>query len=295
MMCCLMSSNKKLNYEINDILLDYKLFDTLKAINNEKSQRKAANTLNISHSVLNRRILKAENLLNQQLVTVSNRGSKLTSYALSLLDDYESYEHRLNDDDIITVAGGYVSCEFLRQLSMAYNIHIRVLQSDLDTCIKLADSGMVDILAFDDPVKAYMLNIEPTPLARDCLVLLSHKEERFNDINQLDGLRFVEVEGSSQRLAWTTLADYDLDFDIVTVVNSFHEAIRLVENDENLYTFINNSMSYRCQHTSNIISRQTQHIISAFNVKNDDLVDNFLNFASHRAQKLTQKYGFKQI
>ena len=86
-----------------------------------------------------------------------------------------------------------------------------------------------------------------------------------------------------------------MDFDIVTVVNSFHEAIRLVENDEKLYTFINNSMSYRCQYTSNIISRQTQHIISAFNVKNDDLIENFLNFASHRAQKLTQKYGFKQI
>jgi len=290
-----MYSNKKLNYEIDDILLDYKLFDTLKAINNEKSQRKAAISLNISHSVLNRRILKAEKLLNQQLVIVSNRGSKLTGYALSLLDDYESYEHRLNDDEIITVAGGYVSCEFLRQLAMAYNIRIRVLQSDMDTCIKLADSGMVGILAFDDPVKAYMLNIEPTPLARDCLLLLSHKKEQFNDINQLDGLRFVEVEGSSQRLAWTTLADYDLDFDIVNVVNSFHEAIKLVENDENLYTFINNSMSYRCQYTSNIISRQTQHIISAFNVKNDDLIDNFLNFASHRAQNLTQKYGFKQI
>ena len=86
--------------EIDDILLDYKLFDTLKAINNEKSQRKAANSLNISHSVLNRRILKAENLLNQQLVTVSNRGSELTSYARSLLDDYESYEHPGSEEDI---------------------------------------------------------------------------------------------------------------------------------------------------------------------------------------------------
>lgn len=295
MMCPIMSSKKKLNYEIDDILFDYKLFDTLKAINNEKSQRKAANLLGISHSVLNRRILKAENLLNQQLVEVSNRGSRLTDYAVSLLDDYESYEHRLDDDDIISVAGGHVSSEFLRQLAMAYNISLRVIQSDFDTCIKLADSGMVDILAFDDPVKAYMLNIEPIPLARDCLLLLSHNKEDFNEIKDLNGLQFVEVEGSSQRLAWTTLADYDLDFDIVSVVNSFHEAIKLVENDGKLYTFINNSMSYRCQHTSNIISKQTQHIISAYNVKNDSVVDNFLNFASHRAQKLTKKYGFNPI
>ena len=290
-----MASNKKLNYEINNILLDYKLFDTLKAINNEKSQRKAANSLNISHSVLNRRILKAEELLNRNLVEVSNRGSTLTSYALALLDDYESYEHRLVDDDIITVAGGHISCEFLRQLSIAYNINLRIIESDIDTSIKLADSGMVDILAFDDPVRAYMMDIEPVPLARDCLLLLSHDECQFNNIHQLDSLKFVEVEGSAQRLAWTTLADYDLDFDIVQVVNSFHEAVKLVENNNDLYTFINDSMSYRCQHTSNIISKQTQHIISAFNVKNDTLVENFLNFASHRAQKLTVEYGFKQL
>ncbi len=154
---------------------------------------------------------------------------------------------------------------------------------------------MVDILSFDDPVRAYMMNLEPVPLARDNLLLLSDKKEKFNDIHDLDGLNFVEVDGSAHRLAWNTLADYDLDFDIVKVVNSFHEAIKMVEQEDSLYTFVNKSMSYRCQYTYDVISKQTQHIISALNVKNDTSIDKFLNYASHRAQKLTEKYGFEHI
>lgn len=290
-----MVEDKKLNYEVNDILFDYKLFDTLKAINIHKSQRKAANSLNIAHTVLNRRILQAEELLDKKLVLVSNKGSVLTDYALDILSDYELYEERLKDDDVVTISGGFVSCEFLRQLAMAYHIDVRILQTDMQSAIKLTNQGMVDILSFDDPVRAYMMNLEPVPLARDNLLLLSDKKENFNDIHDLDGLNFVEVDGSAHRLAWNTLADYDLDFDIVNVVNSFHEAIKLVEQEDSLYTFVNKSMSYRCQYTYDVISKQTQHIISALNVKNDTSIDKFLNYASHRAQKLTEKYGFEHI
>lgn len=290
-----MVEDKKLNYEVNDILFDYKLFDTLKAINIHKSQRKAANSLNIAHTVLNRRILQAEELLDKKLVLVSNKGSVLTDYALDILSDYELYEERLKDDDVVTISGGFVSCEFLRQLAMAYHIDVRILQTDMQSAIKLTNQGMVDILSFDDPVRAYMMNLEPVPLARDNLLLLSDKKEKFNDIHDLDGLNFVEVDGSAHRLAWNTLADYDLDFDIVRVVNSFHEAIKLVEQEDSLYTFVNKSMSYRCQYTYDVISKQTQHIISALNVKNDTSIDKFLNYASHRAQKLTEKYGFEHI
>ncbi|MBO7719913.1 MAG: LysR family transcriptional regulator [Methanosphaera sp.] len=290
-----MVEDKKLNYEVNNVLFDYKLFDTLKAINIHKSQRKAAASLNISHTVLNRRILQAEELLDTRLVMVSNRGSVLTDYALDILSDYELYEERLKDDDVVTISGGFVSCEFLRQLAMAYRIDVRILQTDMQSAIKLTNQGMVDILSFDDPVRAYMMNLEPVPLARDNLLLLSNKREDFNDIHDLDGLDFVEVDGSAHRLAWNTLADYDLDFDIVRVVNSFHEAIKLVEEEDSLYTFVNKSMSYRCQYTYDIISKQTKHIISAVNVKNDTSIDNFLNYASHRAQNLTEKYGFEHI
>ena len=292
-----MGYNHKLDLEINNVLFDYKLFDTLKAINKTKSQRKAAKLLGISHSVLNRRILNAEEELSQQLVSVTNKGSSLTEYGFKLLDDYITYEERLNDDvDLIKVAGGPISCEFIRHLARAYQLNdIRFINTDKNTAFELANMGMVDILGFDDPVQAYLLDIEPIPLGRDSLMLLTHENENFSTINDLNGLKFVEVENSAHRLAWTTLANYDLDFDIVDVVTSFNEAIKLVENDEKLHTFINNSIAYRCLYTNDILSEQTQHIISALNVKNDDYIDNFLNFASHRAQKTTVKFGFGKL
>ena len=117
-----MGINKKLNIELDDVIYDYKLFDTLKAIKSNTSQRKAAKELGISHTVLNRRIIRAEELLSQPLVVVSNRGSELTAFALDLLEKYESYEQRLDDDSSIIMAGGFISCEFIRELSIAYQL-----------------------------------------------------------------------------------------------------------------------------------------------------------------------------
>ena len=289
--------NKKLDFEIDGVLYNYKLFDTLKAINETKSQRKAAKQLNISHTVLNKRILKAENLLSHKLVTVSNKGSSLTDYGLKILDEYITYENRLNDNnESIIVAGGPVSCEFIRQLASAYQVeNLKILETDNETAMHLADVELVDILCFDDPVKAYLYNLEPIALGRDYLLLLSHEKQSFNTLSDLDGLNFVEVEGSAQRLAWNTLANYDLDFDIVRVVDSFHEAIRLVEQNKNLYTFINKSMAYTSLHTSDVLKDETYHIFSALIVKNDSYVESFLNFASHRAQKVTVSYGFEPL
>ncbi len=291
-----MAINKKLNIELDNVMYDYKLFDTLKAIKSNKSQRKAAKELGISHSVLNRRIIRAEELLSQPLVTVSNRGSMLTGYALNLLEKYETYEQRLDDDEYLVMAGGFISCEFIRELSIAYQMeNIKILQTDMNTAFDLANKGLVDILGFDDPVQAYIYDLEPIPLGRDNLMLLTHGDEEFNDIYDLNGLDFVEVEGSAQRLAWTTLANNDLDFNIVKTVNSFHEAIRLVEQNENLYTFINKSISYTSMNTNDVLSEYTKHIISALNVKNRVDVESFLNFASHNAQKLTLQYGFEAL
>lgn len=291
-----MAINKKLNIELDNVMYDYKLFDTLKAIKSNKSQRKAAKELGISHSVLNRRIIRAEELLSQPLVTVSNRGSMLTGYALNLLEKYETYEQRLDDDEYLVMAGGFISCEFIRELSIAYQMeNIKILQTDMNTAFDLANKGLVDILGFDDPVQAYIYDLEPIPLGRDNLMLLTHGDEEFNDIYDLNGLDFVEVEGSAQRLAWTTLANNDLDFNIVKTVNSFHEAIRLVERNEKLYTFINKSISYTSMNTNDVLSEYTKHIISALNVKNRVDVESFLNFASHNAQKLTLQYGFEAL
>ena len=287
----------KLSMYIKDVLFDYKFFETLDAINKTHSQRAAAKSLGISHSVLNRRIINAEAKLNESLVCVSRGGSYLSDFAFNVLDEYETYSLRLNDfDGDITVAGGPISCEFLKALAIGYNLdNIRVIETDIDTAYDLANRGMVDILGFDDPVQAYIYDIEPVALGRDFLSLVAHENESFTSIYDLDGLSFIEVENSAQRLVWNSLVDYDVNFDIVGSVHSFHEALKITEGDENIYTFINNSMSYRSQPTFDILKQHTSHIISALNVKNDSLVESFLNFASHNAQNTTVDFGFKHL
>lgn len=287
----------KLSMYIKDVLFDYKFFETLDAINKTHSQRAAAKSLGISHSVLNRRIVNGEEKLGVKLVDVSPNGSYLSDFAFDVLDEYETYSLRLNDfEGDITIAGGCVSCEFMRALAIGYNLdNVRFIETDIDTAYDLANRGMVDILGFDDPVQAYIYDIEPVALGRDYLSLVAHEGENFTSIADLDGLSFIEVENSAQRLVWNSLVDFDINFDIVGSVRSFHEALKITENDENIYTFINNSMSYRSQYTFDILKQHTSHIISALNVKNDSLVESFLNFASHNAQNTTVDFGFKHL
>lgn len=292
-----MKLEAKLNMQVDGNMFDYKFFETLLMIDETHSQRKAAEKLGISHSVLNRRILKGEKLLGCKLVDVSKTGSNLTIFAQNLLDNYDTYQRRLHDNKTrLVVCGGHVSCEFIRELAIGYNMsNIQIIETDIDTAFNLANMGMVDILGFDDPARAYMYDLEPVALGRDYLSLVGVNVNKFNSIFDLEGLSFIEVEESAQRLAWNSLVDFGVDFDIKMTVGSFHEARRLVEDNENLYTFINNSLTYKLDNKSNILKKDTSHIISALNVKNSSLVENFLNFASHNAQKTTTRYGFKHL
>ena len=52
-----------INIEIDGDIYDYKLYESLESLSKTKSQRKSAKELNISHTVFNRRILKAEDKL----------------------------------------------------------------------------------------------------------------------------------------------------------------------------------------------------------------------------------------
>ena len=52
-----------ISLEINGEIFDYKLYQSLDSLSKTKSQRKSAKELNISHTVFNRRLLKAEEKL----------------------------------------------------------------------------------------------------------------------------------------------------------------------------------------------------------------------------------------
>lgn len=60
-----------INLDINGEIYDYKLYQSLNSLAKTGSQRKSAKELNISHTVFNRRLLKAED--NWELKLLKNR------------------------------------------------------------------------------------------------------------------------------------------------------------------------------------------------------------------------------
>lgn len=85
----------------------------------------------------------------------------------------------------------------------------------------------------DDPLIAYELNIDFTPIAYDYLVLISSpNSDEIKSINDLEGLEFVNVYGSAQRLAWNSLEHYDIDYNLKYSVNSQFDAFKLVRNSK---------------------------------------------------------------
>ena len=62
-----LESKGLISLEINGEIYGYKLYQSLESLNRTHSQRKSAKELNISHTVFNRRILKAESKLGIKL------------------------------------------------------------------------------------------------------------------------------------------------------------------------------------------------------------------------------------
>jgi len=134
------------------------------------------------------------------------------------------------------ICGGYISAGLLEVLASEYGLDALVYQTEDESALHLYDMGLVDILTLDDPVKAFMRDMDFIPMARDHLVLVSPSDEDIMDLSQLEGKKFVEVTGSAQRLAWNTMDNEEIDYKIVRVLKSPYEALKIVKNSQDLYT-----------------------------------------------------------
>ena len=280
-----------ISLNINGEVYDYKLYQSLKSLARTKSQRKSAKELNISHTVFNRRILKAENRLGVKLTQKVGNGTTLTPEGRDLLDEYRKYSIQIEKTSNINIAGGHISSGLLESIHLPFNIN--VYSSNDKDALELAKRGVVDILTLDDPLIAYELNIDFTPIAYDYLVLISSPNSKeVKSINDLKGLEFVNVEGSAQRLAWNSLEHYDIDYSLKYTVNSQFDAFKLVKNSENLHSFLNASYFKG----NEILKFDTRHVISIIKVNEDKPeVDEFIEYLLNDGQELIEKQGFTLI
>lgn len=280
-----------ISLEINGEIYDYKLYQSLDSLSRTRSQRQSAKELNISHTVFNRRLLKAENKLGVKITRKVGNGTLLTENGLKLLEEFRKYLIQIEKTPKINIAGGHISTGLIESLATPFDINV-YSSSDKDA-FELARRGAVDILTLDDPLIAYERDINFMPIAYDYLVLVSSpKSKKIDSISDLEGLDFINVNGSAQRLAWNSLRHYDIEYNIKESVNSQFDAFKIVRNSQNLYTFLNASYFKG----NDLLKYDTQHVISAVKVNEDKAeVDEFIRYLINDAQKDIAKQGFTSM
>ena len=280
-----------ISLDINGSIYDYKLYQSLESLSRTKSQRKSAKELNISHTVFNRRLLKAEEMLGFEITEKVGNGTILTRNGLLLLEEFQKYQIKIEKTNNINIVGGHISSGLLETIKHTFDTNI-YSSSDRDA-FELAKRGAVDILTLDDPLIAYERDIDFTPIAYDYLVLISSPESKeIKSINDLNGLDFVNVTGSAQRLAWSTLKHYDLEYNIIHKVNSQFDAFKLVKNSKNLHCFLNASYFKG----NELLKFDTRHVISLIKINEDKSeVDEFIDYLLNEGQEEIKNQGFEPI
>ena len=287
-----MKYHPKVSLIIEGHTFSYKLFEALEYVSKTYSQRKAAQELGISHAVLNRRIKEAEEKLGFKLLSATGAGSELTDAAKEIFQRYEKCTNRLKDREKLIICGGYASSRLMETLSSKYGLNAAVYRTSDENAIHLANLDMVDILTLDDPVHAFIQNLDFVPIAYDHLVLVSGAKTH-HDINELNGKNFVEIIDSPQRLAWNTLDDNKIQYKLAKEFKLPYDALRFVQKNHEFYTFISSSL----WNGSDIIKNDTRHIISCviYN-KEDERINDFLNFIlTFKGQKLVEECGFESV
>lgn len=286
-----LKSKGLISLDINGTIYDYKLYQSLESLSRTKSQRQSAKELKISHTVFNRRLLKAEEKLGVKITQKVGNGTILTREGLDLLEEFQKYAVRIEKTASINIVGGHISSGLLETIKHPFNTNI-YSSSDRDA-FELAKRGAVDILTLDDPLIAYERDIDFTPIAYDYLVLISSPDcDEIKSINDLNGLNFVNVTGSAQRLAWNTLKHYDIEYNITHKVNSQFDAFKLVRNSSNLHCFLNASYFKG----NELLKFDTRHVISLIKVNEDKPeVDEFIEFLLNEGQEAIRNQGFTPI
>lgn len=303
-----MDFEAEISMKINGEKYNNSLFKSLESIATNYSQRKAANELDVAHSVLNRRILNAEKSLGFKLVETVGNGSELTEKGIELLNKYYKYINMTSENEELIICGGHIICGLLETLisNLPDDINIPRIYSSTDkNAYELARRGIVDILALDDPFIAFENDLDLVPIAYDYLVLVESgndkgevSESSIKSIENLKDANFIGVNGSAQRLAGNTLKSHEIPFNIIKKVNSQYEAFKIVKNhkfsskpSEKLYTFLNASFFSG----NEILKNETTHTINLvpYNEEKEDLI-NLMEFISNNRIKIA-KEGFTPI
>jgi molybdate transport repressor ModE-like protein len=132
-----------------------KQIDVLNAVHEAGSINAAAKLLGISAPVAYRHIKELEQMTDEEMLTTTPRGSKLTVYAAELLRSLSSAEVRLSRERRFTVACSPVTEELIMSAISSMGADADLIISDDGMNMRALRKEDVDVVILDDPVHTF--------------------------------------------------------------------------------------------------------------------------------------------
>lgn len=208
----------------------HRQMEALAALNQKGSMQKAAAFLGVSTPVLHKYIREIEEKTDTALITSTSKGSKLTSDGLQLLKRFRAFELRLEDPELLRVAGTAVTERCLRTAATELSDSGRICSVTISTDesnLRLMDERRVDCVVLDDVMFAMerAQDVESEEIGSDMLV-------------QKDtGRKYALLTFGVQRLAFRYLKEREIPYEIARTI---HEPSMLNRTD--LSYFVNRSL-----------------------------------------------------
>lgn len=211
----------------------HRQLESLAALRDEGSMRRAAQALGISTPVLYKYVKEAEEKVGSELVASSSRGTTLTSDGRRLLRTFEALELRLRDLDGLRVAGTLVSERCLLTAATALSAAgttCRIWISTDEENLRMMDEGRLDCVVLDDALHAMERAdmFEGTEVGADVL------------LHRHTGPEYARLAFGAQRLAFRHLEQRGAEHRVVLTV--FEPAVL---DSTDLSYFVNRSLVRR--------------------------------------------------
>ncbi len=249
--------------------ITHRQLETLAALRDRGSMKKAASALGISTPVLHKYVREVEAKTGAELVSSSSRGTSLTPEGRALLRRFESLELRLQDEDALRVAGTLVSerCVLTAATALsACGTDCRVWISTDEQNLRMMDEGRLDCVVLDDALYAMERAdmFEGTEVGADVL------------LHRPCGPDYARLAFGAQRLAFRHLGQKGVEHRVACTV--FEPAVL---DSTNLSYFVNRSLVRRGIVRAHGAREQrwSQHSIIAVPCSESTGVDRFISEA----------------
>lgn len=249
--------------------ITHRQMEALAALLEKGSMKRAAASLGISTPVLHKYVHEMEQKAESKLVSTTSRGTTLTDRGRELLRRFREYELRMEDEEVLRVAGTVVSQRAVLSAASELSAEGAACSVTISTDthnLRLMAEGRIDCVVLDDAMYAMERSPEAEVLeiGSDMLMLRDA------------GPRFARLAFGAQRLGFRHLEEHRIPHEVVRDVYEPSMVDRL-----DLSYFVNHSL-VRTGVVKAIGAKDqpwSMHMIAALRCTDRDGVDKFVEEA----------------